>query len=195
MEIIGAQLETLRDHAAASGYAPLVQTLADPRVRHVMGDGRLHLMKTDQRFDIIEADALRPTSAHSGTLYSEEYFRLIGQRLKPGGYAVTWGPTQRVRETFLKVFPHVLMADQILLGSFEKIDLTTTGWQSRLGHLEVRQHFRNAGIDVRSLVEPVLNEKSVVFGPEHDRSRIQDINTDVFPKDEFSLPALWGEGK
>lgn len=195
MEIIGAQLETLRDHAAASGYAPLVQTLADPRVRHVMGDGRLHLMKTDQRFDIIEADALRPTSAHSGTLYSEEYFRLIGQRLKPGGYAVTWGPTQRVRETFLKVFPHVLMADQILLGSFENIDLTTTGWQSRLGHLEVRQHFRNAGIDVRSLVEPVLNEKSVVFGPEHDRSRIQDINTDVFPKDEFSLPALWGEGK
>jgi hypothetical protein len=86
------------------------------------------------------------------------------------------------------------MADQILLGSFEKIDLAATGWQSRLGHLEVRQHFRNAGIDVRSLVAPALNEKNVFFGPEYDRSRIQDINTDVFPKDEFSLPTLWGAG-
>jgi len=31
------------------------------------------------------------------------------------------------------------------------------------------------------------------FGPEFDRSRLSNFNTDVFPRDELELPALWKE--
>ncbi|MEQ1750119.1 MAG: fused MFS/spermidine synthase [Prosthecobacter sp.] len=195
IEIVGAQFDTLRAHAAGTDYAALGHALDDPRVRHVKGDGRLHLMTTGQRFDIIEADALRPTSAHSGTLYSEEYFSLLSQRLKPGGYAVTWSPTQRVHDTFVKVFPHVLSVGPILIGSNESIEIDAASLQSRLGYLEVRQHFRSAGIDIRALLAPILDAGVTAFGPEYDRSRLIDTNTDVFPKDELSLPALWGQAQ
>ena len=48
-------------------------------------------------YDIIEADALRPTSAFAGNLYSVEYFALLRDHLEPGGYAVTWAATERDR--------------------------------------------------------------------------------------------------
>ena len=48
--------------------------LNDPRIQHVSADGRLALMRSTARFDIIEADALRPTSVYSGNLFSDGYF-------------------------------------------------------------------------------------------------------------------------
>jgi spermidine synthase len=105
IEIIRPQLATLRQLAARDAYAGLEALLADPRVRHVAGDGRAYLLRTPQRFDIIEADALRPTSAYSGNLYSEQYFTLLKNRLKPNGLAATWVPSQRVHDTFVRVFP------------------------------------------------------------------------------------------
>ena len=195
VEIIAAQLDTLRQHAAESGYAGLRMLLNDPRIRHVGGDGRQHLMTTAQRFDIIEADALRPTSAHSGNLYSEEYFRLLLSRLKPGGYAVTWMPTQRVRDTFVRVFPHVLSLPHILIGSSEAIPWPAETLRLRLNHLEVRHHFASAGVHLGALMEPFLDPGIPVrrYTPEFDRTTLTDINTDLFPRDELELPALWSE--
>jgi spermidine synthase len=195
IEIIGAELETLRQQAAESSYAGLRTLLEDERIRHVMGDGRQFLMTTSKRFDIIEADALRPTSAHSGNLYSEEYFRLLLSRLKPGGFAVTWVPTQRVHDTFLRVFPHVLSLPHIIIGSNRPIPWEVAALRLRLNHLELRHHFAAAGIDLPGLLAPFLAPETPVriFGPEFDRSRLTDLNTDVFPRDELGLPALWQE--
>jgi spermidine synthase len=81
-----------------------VTLLSDPRIEHVAGDGRAHVMRGEQRFDLIEADALRPAIAYSGNLYSAGYFRLLESPLAPGGLAVTWGPTPRVHDTFASVF-------------------------------------------------------------------------------------------
>lgn len=47
-----------------------VPLFSDPRIEHVAGDGRLFLRQAGRRFDIIEADALRPSSAYSASLYS-----------------------------------------------------------------------------------------------------------------------------
>ena len=194
MEIIGTQLETLRRYADENHEPALRNALDDPRVRHIQGDGRLHLMTHDERHDIIEADALRPTSAHSGTLYSEEYFRLLSSRLKPGGYAVTWCPTQRVLDTFARVFPHVLVFGQIIvIGSNGPIEVPGAQLQARLHDPLVLQHYRVAGIDLRALLASCIGPQAQVIriGPETDRSTFSDINTDVFPKDEVTLPALW----
>lgn len=193
IEIIGAELKTLRQHAAESSYRGLRTLLEDGRIRHIMGDGRQFLMTTAQRFDIIEADALRPTSAHSGNLYSEEYFRLLLSHLKPGGYAVTWVPTQRVHDTFLRVFPHVLSLPHIIIGSNQPIPWDVAALRLRLNHLELRHHFATAGIDLPGLILPFLAPETPVriFGPEFDRGGLADLNTDVFPRDELALPALW----
>lgn len=193
IEIIAAQLETLREHAAESGYAALEKVLGDERVRHVGGDGRQFLMTTDQRFDIIEADALRPTSAYSGNLYSEEYFRLLLSRLKPGGFAVTWDASPRVHNTFVRVFPHVLSLPHVLIGSNEPIPWDEDALRLRLHHLEVRHHFAEADVHIPDLLGTFLAPGTVVrtYDPEFDRSTLTDINTDLFPRDELALPALW----
>ena len=193
IEIVGAELDTLRAMAAEAPYTGLRRLIDDPRVHHVAGDGRQYLMMTDERFDIIEADALRPTSAHSGNLYSEEYFRLVSSRLTTGGYAVTWAPTQRVVSTFEKVFPHVILFPHILVGSNEPIDLETTSIRLRMNQREIQRHFQLAGIDLFGLLEPFLSITTPIqkVDPSFDRATLRDINTDVFPKDEVSLPALW----
>jgi spermidine synthase len=193
IEIIAAELETLRRHAAESSYAGLRLLLDDARIRHVSGDGRQHLMTTRQRFDIIEADALRPTSAHSGNLYSEEYFRLLLSRLKPGGFAVTWTPTQRVHDTFVRVFPHVLSLPHMIIGSNQPIPWSVQSLRRQINSLDLRPHFAAAGLDLPWLLLPFLEPDVPVslYGPEFDRSTLTDLNTDVFPKDELSLPALW----
>lgn len=196
-EIIGSQIETLREHAAAVEYPPLRICLTDPRIRHLQGDGRRILLSTQQRFDIIEADALRPTSAHSGTLYSEEYFRLLSSRLKPGGFAVTWNPTQRVNDTFIKVFPHVLRHESVLIGSNDPFQIDSAALQLRARQPEIADYYRKAGIDIVTAIDTFVKQglAGSLTGPEFDRSGLADVNTDLFPRDEFGMTALWQPSK
>ncbi|MCA1963343.1 MAG: hypothetical protein LDL31_05300 [Prosthecobacter sp.] len=194
IEIIGGQLTALRRHQAQHPNPSSGALLADKRINHHQGDGRRFLATTRQQFDIIEADALRPNSAGSGILYSEEFFQLVKKRLRPGGYAVTWVPSARVRHTFLKVFPHVLDFGVLAIGSQEPIEVSEQDLRRRLTHMEVRHHFRLAGVDVQRLLTPFtqVNFKSRLIGPDHDRTTLGEVNTDLFPRDEFHLPALWG---
>jgi spermidine synthase/MFS family permease len=187
IEIIQPQLVTLRQLAARDSYAGLQGLLADPRVRHVAGDGRAFLLRTRQRFDIIEADALRPTSAYSGNLYSEEYFTLLRDRLKPNGLAATWAPTKRVHDTFVRVFPYGISLPGIMLGSTGPVAFDRAVVASRAADPRVRAHFRRAGLDIEELVGQYLAGPSATFDPAFDRGVLTDVNTDLFPKDEFDL--------
>ncbi|MBM3890624.1 MAG: spermidine synthase [Verrucomicrobia bacterium] len=193
IEIIGAQLATLRRLAGTNPDPALAFLLDDPRIEHITGDGRLYLMHTTRKFDIIEADALRPTSAHSGNLYSDAYFRLLRSRLNPGGFAVTWCPTRRVLETFVRVFPHVLSFGDIVIGGNEPFTTTPAIIQARLADPAICAYYRRAGIEPSQLLQPYLgpDARPLLIGPDFNRATLTDINTDVFPKDEFSLPALW----
>jgi len=192
-EIISGQRQALEHHLSGHVSPSLEALLARKRIHHVQGDGRRLLMMSTEKFDIIEADALRPNSAGSGILYSEEYFQLVLKRLKPGGYAVTWMPTPRVRNTFLKVFPHVLDFGQIAIGSPDPIEADAQDLRRRLGHLEVRKHYRVAGVPINDLLAPFtkLDFSKHLIGPQTDRSQLTDINTDLHPRDEFELSALW----
>ena len=79
------------------------------------------LQKGRRRYDIIEADALRPTSAYAGNLYSVEYFELLRDHLNPQGLAVTWAPTAACATALLTAFPHVLLFDDIAIGSMTPV--------------------------------------------------------------------------
>ena len=190
IEIISGLHQALQQETQRNPKSAIAAMLDDTRIQHTAGDGRRFLMATPQRFDIIEADALRPNSTGAGNLYSEEYFRLIASKLKPGGYAVTWIPTERVRRTFHHVFPHILDFKTFAIGSPDPITCTAHDLRRRIGHLEVRQHFRTIGLDIQQLLTPFtqLNFDHL----KHSTQPHTDINTDLFPKDEFELQALWG---
>jgi predicted membrane-bound spermidine synthase len=186
VEIIASQRDTLSAFADRHGYPAVRALLADRRVEFVSGDGRAHLMRTPRRFDLIEADALRPGSAYSGTLYSDAYFTLLRDRLRPGGIAATWAPTRRVHNAFVRVFPHVVSLPGILLGSTTPIGVDRATIAARLEAADVRAYFGRAGIDIVALITPYL-AAPVAYGPDFDRSALTDVNTDLFPRDEFDL--------
>jgi predicted membrane-bound spermidine synthase len=186
VELIGAQIETLETLARIQAYPGLVRLLTDSRIEHRVGDGRAYILQGSRRFDIIEADALRPTSAYSGNLYSREYFELLARRLQPGGFAVTWAPTERIRRTFVKVFPHVLAFGDIYIGSNDKIEFDAATVTERAA--AVRPYYREAGIDIDAVIQPYLTSVPQSFGPDYDRAALDDLNTDTFPRDEFALP-------
>lgn len=187
IEIIRPQLATLRALAERNAYPGLHALLRDARVQHVFGDGRAYLMRTPRTFDIIEADALRPTSAYSGNLYSGEYFELVRRRLKVHGLAATWAPTRRIHDTFVSVFPYVVSVPGILLGSNEPFDIDRTAVAARASAPRVVEHYRRAGIDIGRLLAMYLDGELARFGEAFDRTALTDVNTDLFPKDEFDL--------
>jgi predicted membrane-bound spermidine synthase len=192
VEIASAQLPPLRRLAQQPDYPAVAALLADRRVRLVFTDGRTFLMRSRERYDVIEADALRPSSAYAGSLYSVEYFDLLRRRLKPGGLGVTWCPTRRVRDSFLRVFPHAVQIGPTLLGSDRPIAFDAGELRARLGHPFTRSHFAGGGLDAGRLLDEALAEAPVVFGPELDRDALADVNTDLYPKDEYlaSVPLL-----
>jgi predicted membrane-bound spermidine synthase len=186
VEIIRSQLDTLRALSALHPYGGLLGLLSDSRVEHIAGDGRIYLMHSPPQFDIIEADALRPSSAYSGNLYSDAYFRLVRDRLRPKGLAATWSPTARVHNGFLRVFPYVVSVPGILLGSNDPIEIDRAVIATRLADPRVRDHYGRANVNVDQLVAQYLAEPAI-YGPDFDRGSLDDFNTDLFPKDEYEL--------
>jgi predicted membrane-bound spermidine synthase len=187
VEIIEPQLATLAAWGARSGDAALASLLNDPRIAHVAGDGRAYVMRSPAAFDIIEADALRPGSAYSGNLYSVGYFTLLRSRLAAGGLAVTWAPTPRIHDTFTSVFPHALSFGDILVGSGSPIPFDPAEVRSRLQAPGVREHFFRAGVDLEALLAPYLANPPRRI-ESSSTPRPADLNEDLFPRDEFSVP-------
>ncbi|MEO8258193.1 MAG: fused MFS/spermidine synthase [Acidobacteriota bacterium] len=190
IEIIAPQLVTLRALSRTNGYPGVRAILADRRIEHVSGDGRLYLRRAGRKYDIIEADALYPTSAYSGNLYSDAYFRLLRDHLNPGGLAVTWAPTARVVRTFRTVFPYVWHAQAIMIGSDAPIDMNGPAIRARLGQPEVASHFALSGVDIATMLEPYLAGPVHADGQSSGLPDRGDINTDLRPRDEFDIPPL-----
>ena len=193
IEIVKPQLDTLERLHREQPYPGLQAILGDRRIEQVYGDGRLYLMQSRRQYDVIEADALWPTSAYAGNLYSHAYFTLLRDRLKPNGLAVSWAPTGRVRNTFINVFPYVLDYGDIVIGSREPIVFDAAAIRERLTDRGVGGRYAESGVDILALLAPYLDRRPQFYTPADDRSNQRDVNTDLFPKDEFGLPQSGSE--
>jgi hypothetical protein len=186
VEIVAPQIAGLRQVRLRHSYGGLVGLFDDPRIQFLAGDGRIFLMHSPAKFDIIEADALRPSSAYSGNLYSEEYFILMRSRLRRQGLAATWLPTARVHNAFVRVFPYVISVPGILVGSNEPIAIDRGEIMRRLDAPRVREHYARAGINVEELMASYLVDPAR-YTPDFNRAALTDFNTDLFPRDEYDL--------
>jgi spermidine synthase len=187
IEIIGGQLDALKALDMRRRFGGLRTLLNDPRVSHAYGDGRIHLVRGGATYDIIEADAQQPHTSHSGNLYSEEFFSLVRDRLSPQGLAVTWVPTARVHNSFLRAFPHAVGMPGILVGSREPIVIDRAAIAQRVADPAVRAHFAADGVDIARLLDAHLGGPITSYGPEFNRRGLTDFNSDRFPRDEYNL--------
>ena len=132
-EICAPQIALLQRLARSPEPPPrLLSFLQDPRITTVVADGRNALARSAPRFDVIEMDALFPSSPFSGNLYSVEFFRLCASRLRPGGLMCAWSPKPRVTATFMAAFRHVveMRQGQLLVGSNEPIEIAVDAWRA-----------------------------------------------------------------
>jgi len=77
---------------------PREHPLRDPRVRVHVEDGRFFLQTTDRRYDLVTGEPPPPKAAGIVSLFTREHFRLIRERLAPGGIATYWLPAHSLRE-------------------------------------------------------------------------------------------------
>lgn len=181
-EICAPQIALLQRLARSPQPPPrLVSFLQDPRITTIVADGRNALARSEPRFDVIEMDALFPSSPFSGNLYSLEFFRLCASRLRPGGLMCAWSPKPRVTATFMAAFPHVveLRHGQLLVGSNQPIDFATDAWLARAASPEVTSYL--GANNARKLADALATARPAEAPP------ASDLNHDLFPRDEFKV--------
>jgi spermidine synthase len=186
IEIIGSELDVLRAYQHLPGGEPLARFFADERYTILIGDGRRELALTDTLYDVIQADAIRPTSSHSGLLYSEEFFTAVLHQLAPGGIMAQWRATEGVEVTFTAVFPHVVnVGNFILLGSNQPIPYDAQAVLAKLSDPVIAEYLR-AGSYNPDEMRPWIEAPPYIWNAESPRAG-SPRNTDLHPRDEYYL--------
>jgi predicted membrane-bound spermidine synthase len=188
IELIAPVYDVIRDYATTKPGSALAALTEDRRFELVVGDGRREIFVSGARYDVIEADAILPQTSHSGMLYSVEFLALVRGALKPGGLFVQWAPTERVARSFLAAFPHVLMLQPVslLIGSDRPIPFDADVLRARLGEPAFQAWAARAGVDTSGF-PGLFAEPPRIWGPDTPRGDPDDVNTDLFPRDEFYL--------
>ncbi len=178
-EICTSEAPLLHSLAASGKHSGLDAFLKDTRIEIIGRDARHSLMTSDQRYDIIETDAIRPNNAYAGYLYSLEFFELCRSRLAPGGL-MCWSPTSGTFSTFRQAFPHVLALDGglLLIGSSEPLVLNRDAWKSIVSSSEVANYL---GVDVVNECLSSIDSATTTA----EQFEVPMINRDLFPYDEF----------
>lgn len=138
----------------------------DPRVEIIYDDARHFMATTREKFDIVTSDPIHPWVKGSAVLYSQEYFALCRERLKPGGLMTQWVPlyesdravVQSEIATFFSVFPHGTIwgndddgsgYDTVMLGQLDAPLIDIAALQQRLArpdHAATQRVLANLGI-------------------------------------------------
>jgi spermidine synthase len=139
---LGAALRHPIDRADVSEISPEViaasayfskenhDATRDRRTRLIVGDGRSHLLLSDDRYDVIVSEPSNPWMAGVSTLFTREFFLAARAHLQPGGILCQWAHTYNISDadlrsivdTFLSAFPDgsawlVGTSDLLLIGS------------------------------------------------------------------------------
>ena len=196
VELLGAELTVLKEYAQTPVGKPLKNLFTDPRYNIVIGDGRRELALSEDKFDIIEADAIQPWRSRAGMLYSQEFFREVQSKLKPGGFFVKWDVAAGTRQTMLSVFPYVTRVGLgekknlwILIGSDRPVEFDKQQLLSKLDLPPVIDFIEDkVGIDIAKVRRDVKSA-AVRSYSQAKNGKPNKANTDLFPRGEYYLNA------
>ena len=111
---ISKEVFALADDYREAGY---LNPLRNPRVNAIVQDGRFFLQASPKRYDIITGEPPPPKVAGAVNLYTEQFFRLMNDRLNEGGIATFWlpiyqltvGETKSILVAFHAAFPNTVI--------------------------------------------------------------------------------------
>jgi spermidine synthase len=109
VELVAEQVEAARIYQSENRGV-----LDYPGLNIAIEDGRNYLLRSDERFDIITADATHPVNTSSWALFTREFYGLVRQHLADDGVFVQWlpfhdlssGDFRDIVKTFQSTFPH-----------------------------------------------------------------------------------------
>jgi spermidine synthase len=142
-----------------------------PRFHFHNDDGRNFLVTTPRTYDVISSDSTHPRAYDSWILYTEEFYRSVKARLKPGGVFAQWVPVEPTMQgalfrihlnTFRKVFPnatfwYVAGSDQaFLVGTPEPLTIDAARLQAKLDRLPAWFRAREYWMDTAARVAGTL---------------------------------------
>ena len=187
---ISKEVFALADDYRDAGYS---NPLRDSRVNAIVQDGRFFLQATPKRYDIITGEPPPPKVAGAVNLYTEEFFKLMNDRLNNGGIATFWLPiyqltveeTKSILRAFHGGFPNTL----IWSGPDEEwIMMGIKGAPQEIDNEQLRRLWRdvNTKSDLDRIGVETSEELLTMFlmdGDEIDRitSGAKPL-TDLFPK-------------
>jgi spermidine synthase len=180
----------------------------DSRARVIVEDGRNHLMASDAKYEMINADLFLPYRRGTGNLYSLEHFQNARDRLKPGGVFVQWLPLYQISErefgiiarTMISVFPHVSLWRGNFQPGAEIAALVghtdATPVPPSVLNMEQEKRAAVAGathLDIHNLRLPINEQTVLLFyggnvGLAADLFADYPLNTDDRPVIEFGTP-------
>ncbi len=127
--------------------------LQDPRVQVEFTDGRNKVLASREKYDVILSDSIHPRFSGNGSLYTYEYYRLLKNRLKPGGVVSQWLPFysltnenfKMIIKSFYHVFPNTsiwfanntINAYVIVIGKLDEPMIDYAGIEAKLSIPEV----------------------------------------------------------
>lgn len=144
-----------------------------PEVDFHVDDGRNFLLTTDHRYDVITFEPMPLAVAGVSTFYTQEYYQLCLDHLKPGGMVSQWIPlhsltpdiVKSLAYTFTTVFPHYtawfINADLFLIGSNTPLKLDEGRILKRLEKRELSDALKEVGFaDVPAILGCYLMDES-----------------------------------
>ncbi len=191
IELLGAELNVLREYAKTSVGQPLRFLFQDPRYQFIVGDGRRELTRSQSQFDIIETDAIYPWRSRAGMLYSQEFFQEVQSHLAPGGIFVEWNVGSGVEQTFRNVFPYVTQLSMsgglyVLMGSDRPVNFNQQDLLNQLNSPAILGFLGKAGVDVSAIRQDVTTAGVQTYSHAVD-GQPEPVNTDLFPRSEYYL--------
>jgi spermidine synthase len=170
-----------------AGYT---NALRDPRTIAIVQDGRFFLQASPQRYDIITGEPPPPKVLGSVNLYTEQFFKLMADRLNDGGMATFWLPiyqlnvdeAKSILRAFHDAFPNTLIWSS---SDEEWIMMGIKGAPRKIDKAQLRKFwdYTNTRDDLARIGVEVPEQLAALFVM--DGNEIDRITSDAKPLTDF----------
>ena len=175
-----------------------LDVINQPNFHQIVNDGRNALLLNERKYSLIISDATNPKMFDSWTLYSQEFYQLVKERLKPGGVFCQWAvmplPGEAIKvilNTFRSVFPHMSFwsihgsSQVLMLGTPERLEIDYNDLAKRLEPL-----YDDAGLAEFGIDTPEKFLSFFLLGEDGVSRMLTDfdlISTDDLPHAQFYI--------
>jgi spermidine synthase len=193
IELSPAVVEASRFFDRESG-----RPLDDPRVALHLLDGRTWVMAGPHRYDVVTSEPSHPWQTGNANLFTVDFFRLLRERMHPGGVVCQWLPYYHMSKehfllilnSFREVFPyiHVWVAatDAILIASERELQIDETVLERYLSEERLKGRLASANIRTRSDLLGFFWIDAA--GVDRLTREVSGVNSDRHPVVEFAAP-------